>query len=77
LHCLLSGGRAVSAIAFLKAAVAYYESPGVTVTPIIADNGRCFVAKKLAKLARRSVLSTLEPNLTLEMSGKAERSLDA
>jgi transposase len=41
--------KAVSAIAFLKAAVAYYDSLGVTVTRVMTDNGSCYKAKHFAK----------------------------
>ena len=34
--------KAVSAVAFLKAAVAYYNSLGVTVTRVMTDNGPCY-----------------------------------
>jgi transposase len=37
--------KAVSAITFLKAAVAYYESLGISVTRIMTDNGSCYRAK--------------------------------
>jgi len=33
--------KAISAIAFLKAAVAYYASLGVRVTRVMTDNGAC------------------------------------
>jgi hypothetical protein len=36
--------KAVSAIAFLKAAVAYYESLGGTVSRVMTDNGSCYKA---------------------------------
>lgn len=39
---------AVSAIAFLKAAVAYYQSLGITVTRVMTDNGACYKAKDFA-----------------------------
>ncbi len=34
--------KAVSAVAFLKAAVAYYNSLGITVTRVMTDNGSCY-----------------------------------
>lgn len=33
--------RCVSAVAFLMAAVAYYNSLGITVTRVMPDNGCC------------------------------------
>ena len=36
--------KAVSAVAFLKDALAYYESLGVTVSRVMTDNGSCYKA---------------------------------
>jgi hypothetical protein len=38
---ILPDERAVSAIAFLKAAGAYYQSLGVTTARVMTDNGSC------------------------------------
>ena len=43
---------AASAIAFLKAAVAYYQSLGITVTRVMTDNGSCYKAKDFATACR-------------------------
>lgn len=37
--------KAVSAVAFLKAAVAYYESLGIAVERVMTDNGPCYTSK--------------------------------
>lgn len=37
--------KAVSSVTFLKAAVAYYQSLGVTVTRVMTDNGSCSKAR--------------------------------
>jgi hypothetical protein len=39
-----SNETADSAVPFLKAAVAYYKSLGVTVTRVMTDNGSCYQA---------------------------------
>ncbi|CDM60932.1 transposase (plasmid) [Rhizobium favelukesii] len=44
--------KAVSAIAFLKAAVAYYDSLAITVTRVMTDNGSCYKAKDFAKACK-------------------------
>jgi transposase InsO family protein len=41
---ILPDEKAVSAVAFLIAAVAYYKSLGVTVTRVMTDNGPCYKA---------------------------------
>ena len=41
---ILPDEKAVSAVAFLSAAVAYYKSLGVTVTRVMTDNGPCYKA---------------------------------
>lgn len=54
--------KAISAIAFLKAAVAYYASLGVMVTRVMTDNGFCYIAKEFTRPARRSASSAFEPD---------------
>jgi transposase len=44
--------KAVSAVAFLKAAVAYYESVGVTITRVMTDNGACYKALAFREACR-------------------------
>lgn len=39
---ILPDEKAVSAIAFLRVAVAYYQSLGVTVSRVMTDNGSCY-----------------------------------
>src|SRR5947199_617904 len=41
--------RKESAVAFLKAAVAYYESLGVTALRVMTDNGSCYRSRAFAK----------------------------
>ncbi len=44
--------KATSAIAFLKAAVAYYKSVGVSVARVMTDNGSCYKSFAFAHLPR-------------------------
>ncbi|AMX95493.1 MAG: IS481 family transposase [Mesorhizobium sp.] len=62
------------AIAFLKAAVAYYASLGVTIARVMTDNGSCYRSKAFAKACRDLGLKhvTTRP-YTPKTNGKAER----
>lgn len=65
--------KAVSAIAFLKAAVAYYESLGVIVTRVMTDNGSCYVAKEFARACKALGLKHIRTKpYTPKTNGKAE-----
>src|SRR5204863_5112462 len=48
-----------SAVAFLKAAVAYYKSLGVTVARVMTDNGSCYKSKAFARACKRLKLKHL------------------
>jgi transposase InsO family protein len=66
--------RAVSAIAFLKAAVAYYRSLGVKVQRVMTDNGSCYKARAFARACRRLKLKHIRTKpYTPKTNGKAER----
>jgi transposase InsO family protein len=66
--------KAVSAIAFLKAAVAYYQSLGITVTRVMTDNGSCYKAKDFAKACKALGLKHIRTKpYTPKTNGKAER----
>jgi transposase-like protein len=54
--------KAVSAIVFLKAAVTYYASLGVTVTRVITDNGSCYKANDFAKACKALGLKHFRTN---------------
>ena len=41
---IMPNEKALSAVPFLKAAVAYYQSLGITVTRVMTDNGSCYKA---------------------------------
>ena len=62
------------AVAFLKAAVAYYASLGVTVERVMTDNGSCYRSGKFARACRRLRLKHIRTKpYTPRTNGKAER----
>ncbi len=63
-----------SAVAFLKAAVAYYASLGVKVERVMTDNGSCYRSKAFAKACKRLGLKHIRTRpYTPKTNGKAER----
>jgi transposase InsO family protein len=71
---ILPDEKKESAVAFLKAAVAYYASLGVTVTGVMSDNGACyksFAFRDACKALRLKHIRT-KP-YTPKTNGKAER----
>jgi transposase InsO family protein len=71
---ILPDGRKESAVAFLKAAVAYYQSLGVTVARVMSDNGSCYRSKAFARACRGLVLKHIRTKpYTPRTNGKAER----
>jgi transposase InsO family protein len=66
--------RKRSAMAFLKAAVAYYASLGVIVERVMTDNGSCYRSAAFAKACRRLGLKHIRTKpYTPRTNGKAER----
>ena len=66
--------KAVSAIAALRAAVAYYQGFGVTVTRVMTDNGSCYKAKTFATACKDLKLKHIRTKpYTPKTNGKAER----
>jgi transposase InsO family protein len=62
------------AIAFLKAAVAYYASLGVTVERVMTDNGSCYKSFAFRKACKRLGLRHIRTKpYTPKTNGKAER----
>ena len=62
------------AVAFLKAAVAYYASLGVTVQRVMTDNGSCYISGAFAKACRRLRIKHIRTKpYTPRTNGKAER----
>lgn len=63
-----------SAVAFLRAAVAYYASLGVTIERVMTDNGSCYRSKAFAKACRQLGLKHIFTKpYTPKTNGKAER----
>ena len=66
--------RKRSAVAFLKAAVAYYASLGVTVERVMTDNGSCYRSFAFRNACRRLALRHIRTRpYTPKTNGKAER----
>ena len=71
---ILPNERKESAVAFLKAAVAYYARLDVTVTRVMTDNGACYRSKAFAKACRKLGLKHIRTKpYTPKTNGKAER----
>jgi transposase InsO family protein len=63
-----------SAIAFLKAALAYYQSLGITVTRVMTDNGSCYKAFDFRDACRDLGVKHIRTKpYTPKTNGKAER----
>jgi len=63
-----------SATAFLKAAVAYYHSLGITIQRVMTDNGSCYRSADFAKTCRKLKLGHIRTRpYTPKTNGKAER----
>jgi transposase InsO family protein len=60
-----------SAVAFLKAAVAYHQSLGITVARVMTDNGSCYRAKAFGDACRD--LGILTRPYSPRTNGKAKR----
>ena len=66
--------RKDSAVAFLKACVAFYWRLGVTVTRVMTDNGSCYRSKAFAKACKALKLRHIRTKpYTPKTNGKAER----
>ena len=71
---ILADERKESAVAFLKAAVAYYRSLGVTVARVMTDNGSCYRAFDFRDACRDLGLRHIRTRpYTPRTNGKAER----
>lgn len=66
--------KAVSAVAHLKAAVAWYASLGVRVARVMTDNGSCYRSRVFAKTCKDLRLKHIRTKpYTPKTNGKAER----
>jgi transposase InsO family protein len=71
---ILPDEKADSAVPFLKAAVAYYKSLGVTVTRVMTDNGSCYKAFAFRDACRDLGIKHIRTKpYTPRTNGKAER----
>ncbi len=71
---ILPDEKAVSAVAFLRAAVAYYKGLGVTVTRVMTDNGSCYKAFDFRDACTGQGLKHVRTKpYTPKTNGKAER----
>ena len=66
--------RKASAVAFLKAALAYYASLGVTIQRVMTDNGSCYRSRAFARACKKLGLKHIRTKpYTPKTNGKAER----
>ena len=66
--------KKASAVAFLKAAVAYYTSLGIKIQRVMTDNGSCYKSRAFARACRRLGLRHIRTRpYTPKTNGKAER----
>ena len=71
---VMKNERKGCAVAFLKAAVAYYASLGVTVERVMTDNGSCYKSVAFRKACKRLGLRHIRTRpYTPKTNGKAER----
>ena len=71
---IMKNERKESAVAFLKAAVAYYASLGVTTQRVMTDNGSCYRSRAFAKACKKLGLKHVRTRpYTPKTNGKAER----
>jgi transposase InsO family protein len=71
---ILPDEKKESAVAFLKAAVAYYASLGVTVTGVMSDNGACYKSFAFRDICKALGLKHIRTKpYTPKTNGKAER----
>ena len=71
---VLPDERKASAVAFLEAAVAYYNGLGITVERVMTDNGSCYRSREFAKACKQLALRHIRTRpYTPKTNGKAER----
>ena len=70
---VMKNERKASAVAFLKAAIAYYASLGVTIERVMTDNGSCYRSRAFARACKKLGLKHLRTKpYTPKTNGKAE-----
>ena len=71
---ILPDEKKESAVAFLRSAVAYYASLGVTIERVMTDNGSCYRSRAFARVCRELGLKHVRTRpYTPKTNGKAER----
>ena len=71
---MLKDEKRTSAVAFLKAAGAYYASLGITVERVMTDNGSCYKSCAFARACRRLRPKHIRTKpYTPKTNGKSER----
>jgi transposase InsO family protein len=71
---VMANEKARSAVAFLKATVAYYASLGITVERVMTDNGSCYKSHAFRRACKRLGLRHIRTKpYTPKTNGKAER----
>jgi transposase InsO family protein len=71
---IMKSERTACAIAFLKAAIAYYASLGITVERVMTDNGSCYGSRRFRNACRRLGLKHIFTKpYTPRTNGTAER----
>jgi transposase InsO family protein len=71
---ILANEKKESAVAFLRAAVAYYQSLGITVLRVMTDNGSCYRSQAFRDACRELGLKHIRTRpYTPKTNGKAER----
>ena len=71
---VLPSERQTCAATFLKVAIAYYKSLGITVERVMTDNGSCYRSRRFRNLCRRLGLKLIYTRpYTPRTNGKAER----
>jgi transposase InsO family protein len=71
---VMSNEKKRCAVAFLKAALAYYESLGITVERVMTDNGSCYKSFAFRAACKRLGLKHIRTRpYTPQTNGKAER----
>jgi len=71
---VLPNEKAVSAVAFVTASLAYYAKLGITITRVMTDNGACYRARDFrATCAKLGLKHVRTKPYTPRTNGKAER----
>jgi transposase InsO family protein len=71
---ILPDEKKESAVTFIKAAIAYYKSLGITVARVMTDNGSCYLSKAFRDACRDLRLRHIRTRpYTPRTNGKAER----